>query len=139
MSCRTDLPLRLTPPKTESRAKPLPPRWPQRRQVARYAQPLAGRTRLAHDCRNGDGITHALHAQCIDDESQKTLLFVSDKILGQDIRHVKIDNAHELGLKLAQLAVQKGIGAVIFDRGSRAYHGRVKAFAEGARKGGLKF
>jgi large subunit ribosomal protein L18 len=44
-----------------------------------------------------------------------------------------------VGRKLAELAQEKGIKAVTFDRGGRLYHGRVKAVAEAARKGGLDF
>ena len=43
------------------------------------------------------------------------------------------------GKLLAERATTKGIGAVVFDRGGYKYHGRVKAFAEGAREGGLQF
>ncbi len=51
----------------------------------------------------------------------------------------KCQEAFEVGRMLAQLALDKGVKKVVFDRGCYAYHGRVKALAEGARKGGLKF
>lgn len=81
-----------------------------------------------------------MYAQCIDDEGQKTLVSVADVILGQPkVKHIKVDVAFKLGGKLAELCLKKGIAQVIFDRGSKTYHGRVKSFAEGARAGGLKF
>jgi large subunit ribosomal protein L18 len=51
----------------------------------------------------------------------------------------KVGHAFAAGKRLAELAKQNGIEAVVFDRGGYQYHGRVKAFAEGARKGGLNF
>jgi large subunit ribosomal protein L18 len=51
----------------------------------------------------------------------------------------KIEHAFAAGKRLAEMAQEKGIEAVVFDRGGYQYHGRVKAFAEGARKGGLTF
>ncbi len=47
--------------------------------------------------------------------------------------------AYHTGMILAEKAKEKGVEKVVFDRGSYAYHGRVKALAEGAKKGGLKF
>jgi large subunit ribosomal protein L18 len=46
---------------------------------------------------------------------------------------------HAVGLELAKRAQEKGIHEVVFDRGRFAYHGRVKALADGLREGGLKF
>ena len=50
-----------------------------------------------------------------------------------------LETADDAGKLLAARAIEKGIQAVVFDRGGYKYHGRVKAFAEGAREGGLKF
>lgn len=82
-------------------------------------------------------------AQIIDDISQVTLLYaatnvkvVADK-LGKKSK--KIDAARVVGEELAKLAKEKGIEKVVFDRNQYRYHGRIKAVAEGARKGGLKF
>lgn len=47
--------------------------------------------------------------------------------------------AYNTGLIVAEKAKEKGIEKVVFDRGGYAYHGRVKALADGAKKGGLKF
>ena len=51
----------------------------------------------------------------------------------------KVEISRLLGMTLARRALEKGIKQVVFDRGGYIYHGRVKAFAEGAREGGLKF
>ncbi|MBI2552320.1 50S ribosomal protein L18 [Candidatus Uhrbacteria bacterium] len=81
-----------------------------------------------------------MYAQCVDDAVQQTLVAVSDAILGPPAaKHIKVEAARALGRKFAELALQKGIAQVVFDRGSKTYHGRVRSFAEGAREGGLKF
>ncbi len=82
-----------------------------------------------------------LFVQCIDDEHQQTLVAVSDRILGKTgaSANVSVKTAQELGKKFAELARGKGIEKVKFDRGSHTYHGRLKALADGAREGGLKF
>ncbi len=79
--------------------------------------------------------------QCIDDQTGVTLFSASDRLLENKmrVRHVTVSSAQEFGKKVSAGALAKGIKEVVFDRGSRAYHGRVKAFAEGAREGGLKF
>ena len=51
----------------------------------------------------------------------------------------RVEMSKEAGLELAKKATEKGIKEVVFDRGGYKYHGRVKALAEGAREGGLKF
>ena len=51
----------------------------------------------------------------------------------------RIEHAYAAGKLLAERAKSKGIEVVVFDRGGHRYHGRVRAFAEGAREGGLKF
>lgn len=80
-----------------------------------------------------------LSAQFIDDEAGRTLLAVHDRMLGQQFSHLTKEAAAKLGRIASAHAREKGIETVVFDRGSRAYHGRVKAFAEGAREGGLIF
>lgn len=79
-----------------------------------------------------------IYAQLIDDEQGKTILGFSEKQLGKGEKR-KTEKARELGKTLAKTAIEKHIKQVVFDRGSYAYHGRVKALAKGAREGGLQF
>ncbi|HEX9916786.1 MAG TPA: 50S ribosomal protein L18 [candidate division Zixibacteria bacterium] len=84
-----------------------------------------------------------IYAQVIDDVSGRTILGTSSlnpevkKLLGE--KDKKTELGKKVGLYLAQLAKAKGIEEVVFDRNRYRYHGRVKALAEGAREGGLKF
>ena len=80
-----------------------------------------------------------MYAQLIDDAAGKTLAHVSDQAVGTRVSHVTVLRAHDLGKKIAELARAKGIQTVVFDRGRYRYHGRVKAFTDGAREGGLTF
>ena len=79
-----------------------------------------------------------VYAQLIDDEKGHTMASVSaieiKKSAGKD---AKTAQAEHVGEKLAQKAVAAGVKKAVFDRGSYKYHGRIKAVAEGARKGGL--
>ena len=87
-----------------------------------------------------------IYAQLIDDEKGKTLISASDldtKLLKttkskKDFKG-KAAVAYRVGQILAQKALEKKFEKVVFDRGGYKYHGRVKALAEGAREGGLKF
>jgi large subunit ribosomal protein L18 len=79
-----------------------------------------------------------IYAQIIDDEQGKTLVSVNEKELSKKSKS-KIERALALGQLLAQKAKKKKIKQVYLDRGQYQYHGRVKALAEGARKGGLEF
>jgi large subunit ribosomal protein L18 len=78
-----------------------------------------------------------IYAQLIDDLSGKTLASVSS--LEIKTKAKKSELAMEVGKALAAKAKEKNISEAVFDRGGFAYHGRVKALAEGAREGGLKF
>lgn len=80
-----------------------------------------------------------IYAQIIDDENGKTIVGVSEKNLALKESVNKTVRSKELGTLIAKKAQDKKIKEVIFDRGSYKYHGRVKAVAEGAREGGLKF
>lgn len=83
-----------------------------------------------------------IYGQIIDDQAGRTLLTVStlDPELKEKIASSpKKDQAQMVGKVIAQRALEKGISAVVFDRGGYRYHGRVKSLAEGAREGGLKF
>jgi large subunit ribosomal protein L18 len=79
-----------------------------------------------------------LYAQIIDDKAGKTLVGVSEKQL-EKVTGTKSERAKQMGAKIAQLAKEKHISHVVFDKGQYSYHGRVKALAEGAREGGLVF
>lgn len=81
-------------------------------------------------------ISH-IYAQIIDDESSKTIASCSDLSLKK--KGKKTDLAKEVGLEIAKQAKEKKIEKIVFDRSGYQYHGRVKAVAEGAREGGLKF
>ena len=85
-----------------------------------------------------------IEGQLVDDETGRTLLGLST--LHADLRGFeaegerrKVEQAHAAGKKLAERATELGIEAVVFDRGGYKYHGRVRAFADGAREGGLRF
>ncbi|MDP2912399.1 MAG: 50S ribosomal protein L18 [Candidatus Omnitrophota bacterium] len=84
-----------------------------------------------------------VYAQIIDDAAGKTLLSLStaspdlkDK-MKKDAGNVK--GAAILGQALAELCRKNGVAKIVFDRSGYLYHGRVKALAESARKGGLEF
>lgn len=81
-----------------------------------------------------------IYAQLIDDASGKTLAGASSMI--KEIKAAagtKTDKSKLVGMEIAKRAKEKGIETVVFDRNGFQYHGRVKALAEGAREGGLKF
>jgi|AP45_3_1055517.scaffolds.fasta_scaffold35814_2 large subunit ribosomal protein L18 len=84
-----------------------------------------------------------IYAQLVDDVNSKTLVAGSTKNLLGDNKDnrtlTKTARSEALGQLLAEEAKKVGIKTVVFDKGSYKYHGRVKAVAEGARKGGLKF
>ncbi len=78
-----------------------------------------------------------IYAQIVDDSKGKTLLSVKDNDIKK--KGTKTELSFAVGELTAQKAKEKKIVKVVFDRGGYLYHGRVKALAEGARKGGLKF
>jgi len=77
----------------------------------------------------------SIYAQLIDDTTGTTLVSVSDR----GLKGNKTEKARQVGEQLATVAVAKQISVVVFDRGGRRYHGRVKALADAARQGGLQF
>jgi large subunit ribosomal protein L18 len=79
-----------------------------------------------------------IYAQLIDDEKGKTMASASDKEFKKS-KKTKVDKAKEVGKLIAKKASEKKIEKAVFDRAGYQYHGRVKALAEGAREGGLKF
>lgn len=78
------------------------------------------------------------YAQIIDDKKAVTLVDASEKEL-KELKMTKIEKAQEVGKLLAKKALAKKIDKVVFDKGSYRYHGRVKAFADAARAGGINF
>jgi large subunit ribosomal protein L18 len=80
-----------------------------------------------------------IFAQLIDDENGKTLGGASWLGLKKGFKGSKTEQAAEVGRLVAEAAKKAGVEEVVFDRGGYLYHGRVKALAEGAREGGLKF
>ncbi len=81
-----------------------------------------------------------IYAQLIDDENGHTLAAASSRekdIVAQTVN--KVEKSKLVGAAVARKASELGISEVVFDRGGYIYHGRVKAVAEGAREGGLKF
>ena len=84
-----------------------------------------------------------IQAQLIDDATGHSLLGLSSnsKDLKEQLNSIngKCDKSREVGKALAARAQEAGISQVVFDRAGYLYHGRVKALAEGAREGGLKF
>ncbi|MBU1087253.1 MAG: 50S ribosomal protein L18 [Candidatus Omnitrophica bacterium] len=82
-----------------------------------------------------------LYAQIIDDENCCTVLTCStlQKEIKEQCKNSNIKSANILGELIAKKAQEKGITSVVFDRGGYLYHGKIKAVAEAARKGGLQF
>lgn len=107
--------------------------------VRRKVRGTAERPRLvvARSLRNIEG-------QVIDDDAGRTLLGLST--LCEELRgftaesdNPRVEHAFAAGKLLGERAKAQGIDTVVFDRGGYKYHGRVKAFADGAREGGLEF
>ena len=78
-----------------------------------------------------------IYAQIIDDIKGVTIASASTIELGK--KTVNMENSKNVGKKLAEKAVASGVESIVFDRNGYLYHGNIKAFAEGAREGGLKF
>ena len=109
------------------------------RRIRKKIQGTAERPRLVvyRSLRNIEG-------QVVDDDSFRPVVGVST--LAQELRGFKpesrnprVEVAREAGKLLARKAKEAGVEKVVFDRGGYKYHGRVRAFAEGAREGGLDF
>ncbi len=85
-----------------------------------------------------------IEGQIVDDAGGRTLIGLST--LSSELRDFtaegqnrRVEQAFAAGKALAEKAKSQGIDTVVFDRGGYKYHGRVKAFADGAREGGLEF
>ncbi len=84
-----------------------------------------------------------LEGQIVNDDESRTLLGLSTR--NPEVEEVEVESdqrkvelARAAGKLLAERALEEGVRAVVFDRGGYNYHGRVKAFADGAREGGLQ-
>jgi large subunit ribosomal protein L18 len=108
------------------------------RRVTKKVQGTAARPRL-----NVRRTLNHVVATIVDDEARRTIAQVSSTSkkleLPTDATSLKMGRSQAVGQEIARLAKEKGVTAVAFDRGGRLYHGRVKAVAEAARKGGLEF
>lgn len=85
-----------------------------------------------------------IEGQLIDDDRGETLMGISTldpKVRTAEVKgaNPKVERAHVAGKVLAERARAEGVETVVFDRGGYQYHGRVEAFATGAREGGLRF
>lgn len=80
-----------------------------------------------------------IYAQVIDDTKGLTIVSASSIELDATKVSINAEDAKNVGLKLAEKALAAGVSAVVFDRNGYLYHGKVKALADGAREGGLKF
>lgn len=77
------------------------------------------------------------YAQIVDDQNNKIIVESSD--LKAKTKGTKVEKAKQVGIDLAKKALEKNVSEIVFDRSCYKYHGRVKALADGAREGGLKF
>lgn len=82
-----------------------------------------------------------LFAQIIDQKSGKTILGLTDRVSDEkEIKNkTKSERARTFGKRFAEESVKQKIKRVIFDRGPYRYHGRIRAFAEGIKEGGLEY
>ena len=110
-------------------------RYRRRRRVKKKVQGTSERPRLCVFRSNAH-----IYAQLIDDDKRITLIGTSSLSLGEEAKGLtKTERSRLVGKRIAQLALERGIKKVVFDRNGYKYHGRVKALAEGAREGGLEF
>jgi large subunit ribosomal protein L18 len=78
----------------------------------------------------------SIYGQIIDDVKGVTIAaYSADKAKGKGL----VEKSANAGKEIAKLAIEKGVSKVVFDRGGFIYTGKIKAFADGAREGGLKF
>ena len=105
----------------------------RRRRIRKKIKGTAERPRLAVS-RSAKHI----YAQVIDDARSATIAFVGST--GKNVEgKTKTEKAKWVGTRIAELAKEKGVEKVVFDRGGRKYHGRIKAVADSAREAGLEF
>jgi large subunit ribosomal protein L18 len=81
---------------------------------------------------------NGLFVQVIDDLKGTTIVSASTSELGEKAK-LNVENSKNVGKKIAEKALASGVETIVFDRNGYLYHGNIKALAEGAREGGLKF
>ena len=108
-------------------------RYIQRRKRTAARIKYSGRPRLSVFRSN-----KAIYAQIVDDAEGKTIVAASSKDKSLKAKG-KLEAASLVGEAIAQKGLKAKLKKVVFDKGGYKYHGRVKALAEGARKGGLEF
>jgi large subunit ribosomal protein L18 len=112
----------------------------RRRIHARTRKRLVGTTERPRLCVHRT--SKHIRVQVVDDQTNRTIVSASslDAVVRKDIKGGgNIAAAKVVGKVIAQLAKEKGVEKVVYDRGGYQYHGRVKALAEAAREAGLKF
>ena len=113
---------------------------PKTRQEKRFRRHLRVRNRVTGTAERPRLVVFRslkhIYAQLVDDTSNRTLATVSDLGIEQG---KKGERATEVGKLIAERAKSAGVTRVVFDRAGYRYHGRIKAVADGARKGGLDF
>ena len=115
--------------------KPLDTRAARQRRHRRIRVALTGTTQRPR--LNVFRSLQHIYAQVIDDTTGSTLAAAST--LGAEANGSKTERAKAVGKAIAERAREKGISAVVFDRGGYLYHGRIKALADAAREAGLEF
>jgi large subunit ribosomal protein L18 len=80
----------------------------------------------------------AIYAQIIDDSKGHTVAAASSADLAKNAK-LNLETSKSVGKKVAEKAIASGVKEIVFDRNGYLYHGNVKALADGAREGGLKF
>ena len=113
---------------------------PKTRQEKRFRRHLRVRNRVSGTAERPRLVVFRslkhIYAQLVDDTANRTLATVSDLGIEQG---KKGERAAEVGKLIAERAKSAGVTRVVFDRAGYRYHGRIKAVADGARKGGLEF
>jgi large subunit ribosomal protein L18 len=113
---------------------------PKTRQEKRFRRHLRVRNRVTGTAERPRLVVFRslkhIYAQLVDDTANRTLATVSDLGIEQG---KKGERATEVGKLIAERAKSAGVTRVVFDRAGYRYHGRIKAVADGARKGGLEF
>ena len=105
-----------------------------RRRIRKKLSGTAERPRLAVHFSNQN-----VYAQLIDDDAGQTLAAASTAEKGTKVAGASKDSATKIGELIAKRAQEAKVSEVVFDRGGFIFHGKVKALADAAREGGLKF